>query len=521
MDRVLQPGRNVWRDVTAAASGVLVDAADYYHAFYWAAANARRSILISGWEFDSGVPLLRGADAPPGAEVRFLKFLNGLCERTPSLYISLLAWDFNVVLAGEREWMQRVLFHWLTHERLHFRVDDSPIVGGSHHQKFVVIDGRLAFVGGMDICEARWDDRRHLADNPVRLVRGQPQKPYHDVQVYLAGGDAPAALEQYFLRRWQRAGGTLPRLAPPPPGDDDDAARYQPRGALPLGPTSLVLSRTQPHKTGLTIREVERLFTDAIASAEHMIYVETQYFSSRRIRDALEARMREAHRSRLEVAIVVNERAEAVKEEIAVGLRQVKLVADLRAIAAETGHALGVYYTMPEGAADGDGERSTYVHSKLMVVDDRFLTIGSANLTNRSMGIDSELHASWEAHPTDDALRVAIQRVRVSLLAEHSGRMDAPERSFASMDGLVARLDAMADRPGARLRRHSTPTTTEEAILSVIDPQALPFDPESAEPLTRSRARLRGSLSRSENGRARTARPSLPRSPSERSRHGR
>ena len=167
----------MWRDVTAAASGVIVDAADYYYAFYWAARRARRSILISGWEFDSGVPLLRGADAPPGEEVRFLRFLNGLCAATPGLFICLLAWDFNLVLAGEREWLQRIFFHWLTHERFHFHVDDSPIVGGSHHQKFVVIDGHLAFLGGMDICEARWDDRRHLAENPVRLARGWPQKP--------------------------------------------------------------------------------------------------------------------------------------------------------------------------------------------------------------------------------------------------------------------------------------------------------------------------------------------------------
>jgi hypothetical protein len=104
---------------TAETSGVIVDAADYYHAFYWAARNARRSILVSGWEFDSGVPLLRGADAPAGAEVRLLKFLNGLCERNPDLYVCLLAWDFHLVLAGEREWLQHVYFHWLTHEHLH------------------------------------------------------------------------------------------------------------------------------------------------------------------------------------------------------------------------------------------------------------------------------------------------------------------------------------------------------------------------------------------------------------------
>ena len=59
---------------------MLIDAADYYRAFYESARAARRYVLMSGWQFDSGVLLLRGNDAPPGAEVRFLPFLNALCR---------------------------------------------------------------------------------------------------------------------------------------------------------------------------------------------------------------------------------------------------------------------------------------------------------------------------------------------------------------------------------------------------------------------------------------------------------
>lgn len=62
--------------------------------------------------------LLRGADAPAGEKVRFLKFLNGLCRRNPDLYVCLLPWNFNVVLAAEWEWLQRLFFHWMTLDRL-------------------------------------------------------------------------------------------------------------------------------------------------------------------------------------------------------------------------------------------------------------------------------------------------------------------------------------------------------------------------------------------------------------------
>ncbi len=233
MTRIIQPGRNAWAHVRADASGVLVDAASYYRAFYEAAGQARRYILISGWQFDSGVPLLRGADAPPGREVRFLKYLNGLCEQKAELHVYILAWDFHLVFAREREWMQRILFHWMTNARLRFRFDDCPAPGGSHHQKFVVVDGQLAFLGGIDICEARWDDRRHLAVNPLRVSYGKPVKPYHDVQVYLAGGDAPDTLRELFADRWSRAGGE-PLSLPAPAAERLELER--PATRCPSGP---------------------------------------------------------------------------------------------------------------------------------------------------------------------------------------------------------------------------------------------------------------------------------------------
>jgi hypothetical protein len=68
---IIKLGQNAWRRVHAADTGVLVDAADYYSAVYWAVSRAQSYVLMSGWQFDSGVPLLRGADVPSGADVRF------------------------------------------------------------------------------------------------------------------------------------------------------------------------------------------------------------------------------------------------------------------------------------------------------------------------------------------------------------------------------------------------------------------------------------------------------------------
>ena len=468
---IVNLGRNTWRRVRADDSGVLVDAADYYHAVYWAISRAESHVLMSGWQFDSGVPLLRGADAPSGADVRFLKFLDGLCRRRPGLRVYLLAWDFHLVFAGEREWLQRVFFHWMTSSNLHFRFAEHPTAGGSHHQKFVVVDGHVAFLGGMDVCEARWDDRRHLADNPVRLSHGRPQKPYHDAQAWLAGRESARALEDLFTERWQRAGGTPLELRSARP------SQVSLRGSLPMGGGTVALSRTDPQPDGNTVREVERLFEDAIAAADRLIYIETQYLSSRRIREALVQRMRAPGRRRPEIVIVVNEQAEALKEELAVGLRQARNLDVLRDIASGTGCPLGCYFSLCDGAHDAF--RETYIHSKLMIVDDRFLTVGSANLTNRSMGLDSELHVTWEHDGDHGRLVDAIRNVRVSLLAEHTGLSGADAAGLDVIEGLVARLDDIATRAGSRLQRHGAPTPAQQTAMQLIDPDDLPFDPET------------------------------------------
>jgi phospholipase D1/2 len=470
--RIARATRNAWREVEAHDSGVLIDAADYYRALVAAMRKARRYILMSGWQFDSGVKLLRGSEAPDGRAVKLLRFLRGLCGVDPELRVFILAWDFHMVFALEREWMQRIIFHWFTPPGLRFRFDHT-VPEGSHHQK-LVIDGSLAFVGGIDVCESRWDNRCHLEHNPLRRSRGRMTKPYHDVQACLVGGEAPRALTELFTERWQQAGGK-PLCLPPAV----DASWALPGEALRIGPARVALSRTEPAGLQPAVREIETLIVDAIEAAERLIYIETQYFSSTRIAQALRRRMTARDRPALEIVIVVNERGEAIKEEIAVGLRQVKILEDLREIAAATGHALGLYFSRGQGAHDVFP--ATYIHSKLLIVDDRFLAVGSANLTNRSMGVDRELQVSWETAggaSDDRSLGRAIRRIRISLLAEHSGTAGfAALRLLATVPGLVAHLDRLAAVPGSRLQCHGLPTRAQRLVMDLIDPEDLPFDP--------------------------------------------
>jgi phospholipase D1/2 len=484
MTSILETPGAVWcaKDVTAA--GVLVDANDYFKAFYEAALTARRSILLSGWQFDSDVELLRGKDAEGAPMPVTLKaFLNALCEARPDLRIQILAWDFHMVFALEREWMQRLVFHWTTHERLHFRFDSSHVDKGCHHQKFAVIDGCVSFLGGLDLCDHRWDTPRHRDEDEMRMSRGEPHKPFHDIQTYLVGREVAASLEELFSCRWELAGGE-PFELPPACDPSVDYEKKPPRGAHVLPAKRVGLSRTDPKgspsespESARECHEVNELYCAAIASADEHIYVETQYFSSAKVSEALVKRLSAPGRPAIDVVLVLNMRAETMKEQLAVGLAQAKVLSDLRKAAEGTPHRLGIYYTVPARSDGKEPERATYIHAKLMIVDDRLLNIGSANLTNRSASVDTELNASFEASSADDEMAKSIQRLRLRLVAEHLGI----DGELSLDDARVASLDARAKSRDGRLRLHPSPTPRESKILDVIDPQALPFDPHGVE----------------------------------------
>ena len=124
--------------------------------------------------------------------------------------------------------------------------------------------------GGIDLCDARWDDCDHRSNNPDRVnVTGEPCKPYHDVQACFRGSIV-ASLVGVFSDRWHRATQELLTLAAESPqGDPDrfDLERLSSGRAETLPAHSAAFSRTQvdsraePERIG----EILRLYSDAIS----------------------------------------------------------------------------------------------------------------------------------------------------------------------------------------------------------------------------------------------------------------
>jgi phospholipase D1/2 len=491
VQRVLS-GKTAWRIHEKATSGLLIDGHDYYRAFYEAASRARRSILILGWQFDSDVQLLRGDDLPAGAnpkDYELLPLLDRLCRERPELEVKMLAWDHSLFFALEREILQKVVFDIATNARFAFKTDGTVPLGGSHHQKVAIIDGQIAFMGSADICQDRWDTSAHVARDPLRVSRkDQAYKPYHEVQAVFTGEPVRSLIE-LFVDRWQCATGES--LEPESFIADNAGLLESFPMTMSMPVADVGFSRTVPPGAGREhVHEIRDLYVRAIHAAQRFIYIETQYLTSCCVRDALVARMKDTKKPKLDVVMMLPQKPEKFKEEVFIGIPQGSVLDEVVNAAKEHGHALGLYNVATPDAASPDGPPIfVYVHAKLMIVDDIFFTMGSANLANRSMTVDSEINATWVARPGDHELRNAIRRVRVRLLLEHLGE-NAGVHHVARGAGLVARLDRIADDAKGRLRRHDlqheAPGVFERALQGLacdyVDPEdgAEPLPPPSS-----------------------------------------
>ncbi|HSO38976.1 MAG TPA: phospholipase D-like domain-containing protein [Labilithrix sp.] len=492
MDRILT-GKTTWRRHEQADAALLIDVQDYYRAFYQAVSRAKRSVLILGWQFDSDVQLLRGDDLPPGADPKaceLLPLLDRLCRERPELEVKMLAWDHSLFFALEREVLQKVVFDMATVDRFTFKTDGTVPWGGSHHQKVAVIDGQIAFMGSADLCQDRWDTSAHVGRDPLRVSRrDEAYKPYHEVQAVFTGAPVRSLLE-LFGDRWAHATGQPIDLdavtVPAPPGEDLLEALPV---TLRMPRSCVAFARTVPQGPGRAhVHEIRDLHVRAIHSARRLIYIETQYLTSGCVRDALVARLSSEEKPKLDVVLVLPHKPEKFKEEYTLAEPQAAVIDALVEAARAGGHALGIYnVAAPDDA--GDGAAFVYIHSKLMIVDDRFLTVGSANLANRSMTVDSEINAVWVAPPGDHVLHAAIRRVRTRLLLEHLGEA-ADVRVVVRPQGLVARLDRVIEEGRGRLRHHDlvheVPNALSKAVqelaCEVVDPQdgAEPLPPPSS-----------------------------------------
>jgi phospholipase D1/2 len=462
---LLQPGRNCWRIEHAHRFSLLIDADAYFRALRAAIREARHSVFILSWDIDSRTCLVpEGAN--DGYPEQLGDFLQAVVAERPELHAYVLNWDFAMLYALEREWLPVYKLGWSTHRRLSFQMDGHHPIGASHHQKVVVIDDAVAFVGGLDLTRCRWDTPDHAYDAPLRCdVDGKPHDPFHDVQA-MVDGEVARALGELTRARWQSTTGHWPAVY------RDNAHDPWPADVQPdLTEVEVAIARTAPAFEGHPgVYEARQLHLDAIAAARRHLFFENQYFTSDLICNALSARLAEADGP--EVMVVSPHTQSGWLEEATMGVLRTRVHRRLQAADRHGRYGLYCPY-IPELKAS-----CLNVHSKVFAMDDDLFSVGSANLSNRSMSFDTECNLVIEARGGDEEksrISNAIARLRNRLLAEHLHvaleLVDAEVKRRNSLHGAVEALR----RPGRSLIRFDPVVTPE---LDALIPEQAVFDPE-------------------------------------------
>lgn len=458
--KIFKPGENCCANASAGRFAMIVDGEDYFEAFARAAENAERSILILAWDFDSRTPL-RFADEGDGKPTLLLgDFLNQLARKKRHLRIRILDWDYPMVFGTDREFPPTYGLTWKPHRRIEFRYDDTHPFAGSHHQKIVVIDDKIAFCGGLDLTSKRWDTHEHKAGDKRRCCDSDVYPPFHDVMC-LVDGEAAQEVAKVARSRWRCATGQ--KLKVVRTGHDP-----WPEGVEPLAKdVDVAVAITSPEQDGRAeVRHVERLYLDLIANAKRYIYLENQYFTSPKIAEALGKRLEEPDGP--EIVLVTRRLSHGWLEEVTMHVLRGRLVKALRE--KDTHGRFKAVFPDVCGLKDGT---CVDLHSKVMIADDEWLRIGSANLSNRSMGLDTECDVVMQAAGDPQAQR-AVRRARDTLLAEHLATdIGTLERELAARGSMGAVIEALStDNRGLReLEDKEAPEGVTEVVASVADPE--------------------------------------------------
>jgi phosphatidylserine/phosphatidylglycerophosphate/cardiolipin synthase-like enzyme len=508
---VARPGETCWQIARAGRVAVLVDAEEYFTALREALENAQRSVVVVGWDFDPRTELAPNADGTPsGSDIATL--LGDLARARPRLRIQLLVWDMvlpiSILHFGYPQRARSEL-----DERIEFVLDGTHPPGACHHQKLVIIDDSVAFCGGTDLATDRWDDSEHLDGNPRRrLPSGQSHAPRHDLMM-MVDGEAARALGTLARMRWQRATGakmdpaerstaTTSASAALTPADSAASASAAPTPADSAASASAVyasagttahsesaahaavadapdvwpaqcrshftraavaIARTQPAYNGdAAVTENLRLHLESIATATRLIYLENQYIVAPPIERALATRLAEADGP--EVILICGSRSPSYFDRIAIDDAQHGLLERLR-----TCDAFNRFRAFSPVTAGGE---PIIVHSKVSIIDDRLLRIGSTNLNNRSLGFDTECDLAIDVetqNPADrPAIAAGIDDIRNQLLAHHLGVAPSAFAAALTQHGRI--IDAIESFTSSRLQPVQTapPTADESPIRSLI-----------------------------------------------------
>ena len=382
--RALEPdGGDLWAGGEPAPRAgnrldVLVDGAEALPTIADAIAGAKEQVHLTGWHLAPGFEVKRGE---PSVVLGAL-----LADTAERVDVRVLVWAGSPlpVFHPTRAEVADAIRTLTRRTRIRCEADPREHPFHCHHEKTVMVDGRVAFVGGIDLTDTG-GDRYDSSQHPSRRRLG-----WHDVGTRLEG-PAVADVHEHFAMRWAEVTGERLETAPPP-----DRA----------GSSTVQVVRTVaedmydavPHGDFRILEGYVR----ALRSAQSFVYLENQFLWSPEIVTLLADKLRDPPRDDFRIVILLPANANNGQDDTR---------GQLGALAEADGGA-GRLVAATIRARTGRREDPLYVHAKVGIVDDRWLTVGSANLNAHSLLNDTEMNVV-----TDDA--GLARGVRLRLWTEH------------------------------------------------------------------------------------------------------
>ena len=337
---------------------VLIDGAQALPAIHDALCEAKIRISIAGWHLDPDFGLTRD-----DASSRLCDLLAELAERV-EVRVLLWAGAPAHVFTPDRGEVREVRERLTARGRVRCALDAHERPMHCHHEKLVIVDDRLAFVGGIDLT-ALAGDRYDSSTHPMRSRLG-----WHDASTRLQG-PAVEDVVDHFVARWREA-------------DGEDLERLGP--AAPAGNRTIQVVRTIPEKVYDFAPQgdfrILEAYTRALRSAQRLIYLESQFLWSPQITAVLAAKLREPPHPDFRVVVLLpakpNNGADSTRGQLGV------------LATADDGN--GRFLASTISSRSGGLSGPLYVHAKIGIVDDRWMTLGSANLNDHSLFNDTEMN---------------------------------------------------------------------------------------------------------------------------------
>jgi phosphatidylserine/phosphatidylglycerophosphate/cardiolipin synthase-like enzyme len=382
--RALEPdGHDLWADREPPPRpdnrlDVLVDGAQALPAIADAIAGAREQVHLTGWHVAPGFELKRGE---PSVVLGAL-----LAEMAERVDVRVLVWAGSPlpVFHPTRAEVADAIRTLTRRTRIRCEADPREHPVHCHHEKTVIVDGRIAFVGGIDLTDQA-GDRYDSSEHPSRRRLG-----WHDVATRFEG-PAVADVDRHFAMRWAEVTGE--RLAAPQQSDG-------------VGSSTIQVVRTVAENMYDAVPRgdfrILEAYVRALRSAQAFVYLENQFLWAPEIVRLLSDKLRDPPHDDFRIVILLPAKANNGQDDTRGQL----------GVLAEADGGAGRLLAATIRARTGPREDPLYVHAKVGIVDDRWLTVGSANLNAHSLLNDTEMNVV-----TDDA--ALTRAVRLRLWAEH------------------------------------------------------------------------------------------------------